>query len=97
MRTFAPRCLAALLGFSTMALAQSSIPPAAQSWLDLIDRQRYADSWSTASALFKAHVGEAEWERQIKSARDPFGALTGRKLSSDTRATSARRTATIRC
>jgi hypothetical protein len=88
MRIRVPLYLAALLGFSIMAVAQTTTPPAGKSWLGLIDQQRYADSWNTASTLFKSHVGEADWARQIKAARDPLGAVTGRKLASDTHATS---------
>jgi Protein of unknown function (DUF4019) len=77
----------ALLGFTftTFAVAQDktkAAEAASEAWLKFVDSGDYAQSWVEASSLFKAHVTEKDWERQIKAARQPLGALFSRGLKS---------------
>ncbi len=64
------------------AVAQAQV--AAKSWLVLIDGGKYGQSWDEAASLFKAAVTKADWEKAVKAARVPLGALKTRKLKSAT-------------
>jgi hypothetical protein len=57
---------------------------AATAWLALTDGGKYADSWDSSASLFKAAITKADWEKALKSARSPLGALKSRKLKSAT-------------
>jgi hypothetical protein len=67
-------------------LAQPSADPAAaraaESWLALVDSGHYADSWTQAASLFRAKITAAQWEKAVRSAREPLGKLVSRKLVS---------------
>jgi len=67
-------------------LAQPATDPAAikaaESWLDLVDSGKYADSWKTAASLFREKVTAAQWEEAVRSARGPLGPVASRKLAS---------------
>ncbi len=57
---------------------------AATAWLALTDGGKYAESWDSAAALFKAAITKPDWEKALKSARFPLGALKSRTLKSAT-------------
>jgi Protein of unknown function (DUF4019) len=57
---------------------------AAAAWLALVDGGKYAESWDSSAALFKAAMTRPEWERALKSARSPLGALKARTLKAAT-------------
>jgi hypothetical protein len=57
---------------------------AATTWVALTDAGKYAESWGSAAALFKAAITKPDWEKAVKSARSPLGALKSRKLKSAT-------------
>lgn len=57
---------------------------AAAAWLALTDGGKYAESWDSAAALFKAAITKPDWEKALKSARSPLGVLKSRKLKSAT-------------
>lgn len=59
-------------------LTASSI--AAQSWLDMVDKNRYSDSWDHASTLMKRTVSKGEWEKILNVTRKPQGAVIKRTL-----------------
>jgi hypothetical protein len=54
----------------------------AKAWLALVDAGNYGASWREASALFKKQVSEEQWKAAVASARQPFGAMTSRRLGS---------------
>lgn len=54
---------------------------AAKSWLALIDAKDYAQSWKTASALFRSHVTQAEWVAAAKAALAPLGPVVARNAT----------------
>ena len=53
----------------------------ALAWLGLVDKMDYAESWTEASAGFRAHVTETAWEDAAKKARTPLGDLKARVFS----------------
>lgn len=57
---------------------------AATAWLALTDGGKYPESWDSAASLFKAAITKPDWEKALKSARSPLGALKSRKLKSAT-------------
>ncbi|HLN93758.1 MAG TPA: DUF4019 domain-containing protein [Thermoanaerobaculia bacterium] len=57
---------------------------AAVAWLALTDSEKYGQSWDEAASLFKAAVPRADWERAVKGARAPLGAVRSRKIRSAT-------------
>lgn len=52
----------------------------ANEWLTLIDNEKYIESWSIASSLFKSAITSAQWEQSLLSARKPLGKLVSRKV-----------------
>ncbi|MCX6875257.1 MAG: DUF4019 domain-containing protein [Verrucomicrobia bacterium] len=55
---------------------------AAEQWLALVDAGKFADSWDTAAAYFKAAVTKEQWETSLVAVRKPLGDLVSRKLKS---------------
>ncbi len=55
---------------------------AAGSWLALIDRGRYDDSWDEAAGLFKTALTKKQWATGLKAARAPLGRLVTREVVS---------------
>src|ERR1019366_7729260 len=53
--------------------AKQEARQAAESWLALVDSERYDDSWSAASSLFRKAVSQEQWQSAVRAARDPFG------------------------
>jgi hypothetical protein len=83
--------------FVAMALATAGDPvstaagaelTAANAWVSLIDKQRWAESWSEAGALFKSQVSQQGWASTVQPVRTPLGAVSSRALKSVTKATS---------
>ncbi len=66
------------------ATPEAAAESAALAWLGLIDAGNYAQSWSSASFLFRQKVSESQWQSAAASARAPFGALKSRTLQSAT-------------
>lgn len=57
---------------------------AAKTWLALVDGGRYAESWATASGLFRSSVPQQNWEAAVQGVRGPLGPLQSRHLRSAT-------------
>ena len=49
-----------------------------ESWLALVDRGKYAESWDEAAQLFKAAVTKDQWQGMLHATRDPLGKLVSR-------------------
>ncbi len=74
-----------VLTFAVIAIAEDktqAAQAASEAWLKFVDSGDYSQSWVEASSLFKAHVTQKDWERQIGAARLPLGALFSRTLKS---------------
>jgi hypothetical protein len=59
-------------------LAQQS----AETWLQLVDSGKYAESWQDAAQLFKSHVTKNQWQSALNATRLPLGKLQSRKVKS---------------
>lgn len=55
---------------------------AALAWLELVDSGQYRASWDEAAKLFKTQVSADDWEKAVKTARHPLGALVSRRFAS---------------
>lgn len=52
---------------------------AAVQFLQLVDAERYGESWEVTSDFFKKNVPKPQWEQQIGSLRPAFGQLITRE------------------
>jgi hypothetical protein len=71
-------CQAALADSGKEKAAESS----ARSWLSLVDRGMYAESWTEAATYFRRAVTQENWMQSLKSHRQPLGKNKSRKLIS---------------
>jgi hypothetical protein len=55
---------------------------AADSWLKLIDSGKFAESWDTASDLFKSAGEKEQWAKTVGAVRGPLDKVLQRKLKS---------------
>lgn len=60
----------------------------ARAWVALLDRERWEESWRTASASFKAAVPAAQWGSVIEAVRRPLGPVSARSVLNATRTSS---------
>ena len=51
---------------------------AGDSWLAVVDAERYDESWERACAVFKGVVPKDQWVRQIAGVRGPLGSVLSR-------------------
>ncbi len=83
-------CTLLLWAAAVPAAAPPSVAPeeaaasAALAWLALVDAGDYAQSWSSASSMFRQKVSAAQWQTAASGTRVPLGALKSRKLRSAT-------------
>lgn len=61
---------------------------AATAWLQLVDNEKYGESWDTAATLFKNAVSKDKWTATVRQVRSPLGTLISRKVKSTTYTTS---------
>jgi len=61
------------------APANDQAVSAAQSWLQLVDTGKYADSWREASSYFRSRLPQQQWVAMVKSVREPLGPVVSRK------------------
>jgi hypothetical protein len=57
---------------------------AAEPWLALVDSAQYAASWEQAAGGFKKAIAATQWEQAVTRAREPFGRLLSRSVTSRT-------------
>lgn len=55
---------------------------AALAWLEVVDSQRYGVAWDAAAPVLQGAIERTRWEVTIQDARNPLGAVHGRKLRS---------------
>jgi hypothetical protein len=55
---------------------------AAQSWLELIDNEKYAESWDEAAKYFQGAISREKWSSSLKSIRNPLGRKISRNVKS---------------
>jgi len=75
-----------LLAISNSVTAQSTgqkvaaAQKAAESWLSLMDGDKYGESWERAAEVFRSAVTKEKWEKMAASVRDQTGKFKSRKL-----------------
>jgi hypothetical protein len=52
----------------------------ARSWLALVDRGDYGQSWQEAASFFQSKISKADWEKALQQVRAPLGATGSRTL-----------------
>ncbi|MGB5529357.1 MAG: DUF4019 domain-containing protein [Ignavibacteriaceae bacterium] len=62
--------------------AEKSAIASAQSWLEFVDAEKYAESWEEAAELFKSAISEVKWVESVQAVRKPLGKVISRKLDS---------------
>lgn len=62
--------------------AERSALNASGSWLELVDKGLFAESWDEAAQLFRNAVTREGWNRQLRAVRSPLGKVMSRKVMS---------------
>jgi len=62
--------------------AETAAVAAAETWLSLVDGEKYADSWDEAAQFFKGAVQKEQWIQMMQSVRKPLGEKISRELKS---------------
>ena len=70
------------------ASKEKAAAASAETWLGLVDKGEYAESWKEAGTFFRNNVTEQKWEHTMQGMRKPLGSLVSRKLKSDAYKTS---------
>lgn len=52
----------------------------AESWLAIVDKGDYPDSYDEAAGIFKLAISKEEWAQKVRAARGPLGKIVSRKL-----------------
>lgn len=83
-------CAILILSCSHLAIAEEAVRVAAfkdqtsvagaQTWLAMVDKKEYEQSWEIASTYFKSLVTKEQWVSQIAAVRNPLGDLISRNL-----------------
>lgn len=60
----------------------------AERWLQMVDSEKYAESWKEAAELFKNAIKQEQWEQSLQAVRKPLGKLVTRKVKTKTYKTS---------
>ena len=61
--------------------ADDEASKAGEKWLSLLDNQKYEESWTQASSMFRDQVTQDQWLVSLKRFRDPLGTLVSRAIS----------------
>jgi hypothetical protein len=60
----------------------------AETWLGLIDKGEYAESWKETASYFRDNVSEQKWDQAMQGTRKPLGKMISRKLKTSAYKTS---------
>jgi hypothetical protein len=69
--------------------AEKAAKESARAWLELIDAEKYDQSWQEAALYVRNLVPKDDWQRSMQGARLPLGKLVSRELKSTRYTTSA--------
>ena len=61
---------------------------AADSWLEMVDKGSYSQSWEEAARYFKSAVTVEQWFQSLRAVRKPLGKVLSRTVSSTSYMTS---------
>lgn len=73
----------ALFADAAKPLAENALQAsaaAAQSWLQLLDKSQYGQSWDQASAVTKQTITKEEWVHILEKTRKPLGTVKSREV-----------------
>jgi hypothetical protein len=76
-------CIVFFLGSATAfanAKAEQAAISVAGSWLNLVDKGLYDDSWRQAASLVQASVNEEQWSASVQAIRQSLGKVISRTL-----------------
>jgi hypothetical protein len=62
--------------------AEKKAVESADTWLPLVDQEKYGDAWDSAAAYLKNAVSRDDFIRALTGARKPLGEMKSRKLKS---------------
>ena len=68
-------------GADTHSVEIQAATKAADTWLSLVDKAKYDESWKVAAGFLRSQVALVEWPKVIKGARTRFGKFISRKLT----------------
>ena len=82
-----------LIFLTVSAIAENSAKEkaaviSAKKWLNLVDGEKYAESWREASELFRNAIRQKQWKQSVQATRKPLGKLVTRKIRAKTYTTS---------
>ncbi|MBM4143768.1 MAG: DUF4019 domain-containing protein [Lentisphaerae bacterium] len=60
--------------------AEKAAAAAAESWLRLVDAEKYVESWQEGSQFFRGAVPQGQWIQTMHAIRKPFGGNLSREL-----------------
>lgn len=69
-----------IAAFAADSKMEAAALSAAETWLSLVDSQKYAESWKEAATSFKNAVQPKQWEQSMMAVREPLGKLISRKV-----------------
>jgi hypothetical protein len=52
----------------------------AEAWLDLVDSEKYGESWEEAASYFQSRISKDDWIAMVGPVRKPLGALKSRQF-----------------
>ncbi len=55
---------------------------AAEVWLELVDTEKYGESWDEAASYFQGAVSKEQWFSSMQSVRNPLGQKLSRSIKS---------------
>ncbi len=69
-------------GTNSYPEAERAAVEAAQSWLLLVDSQKYEESWDETASYFQGVISREQWQQTMQSVRKPLGNKLSRIVKS---------------
>jgi hypothetical protein len=66
---------------SSPTQASGDLARTSLNWLQMIDAEKYDDSWSHSSSLLRLQSTPDQWQRRMTRVRDAYGALSLRSFT----------------
>jgi hypothetical protein len=63
-------------------IAEKKAKSISKAWLELIDGEKYSQSWGETSKYFRGLITKDKWKNQMNAARKPFGKRLSRVFES---------------
>lgn len=62
--------------------AEKAAIASSQAWLELVDNEKYAESWEETAGYFKSAISKDKWQETLQAVRKPLGKTISRELES---------------